>query len=230
MIQLLKVTKYIPLFLLVLLSCKLNKTPDLIEEGIITYDITYFQTEKENPLISLLPTQMTITFKGDKAVSVFEGWMGIFSSCLITDISEGENKTLIKLSDKKYYSVSAIDEPFIGEKIDSIYIKNLEETKDIAGYKCKKSTVKIYNPENSSFDIYYTDELNLKYPNINSPFKDIQGVLMEFQMEINSIEMKLTFNNLNTDKIHDSVFNVPEGYHNISRTEMEEILESVSFN
>lgn len=226
----LKITKYIPLFLLILFSCKLNDTPELIEEGIITYDITYFQTEKENPLISLLPAQMTITFKDDKAVSVFEGWMGIFSSSLITDISKGENKTLIKLSDKKYYSVSAINEPFIGEKTDSISIQDIDETKDIAGYKCKKSMVNIYNPENYSFDIYYTDELKLKYPNINSPFKDIQGVLMEFQMEINNIEMKLTFNNINTDKIHDSVFNIPEGYHNISKAEMEEILESVSFN
>lgn len=214
-------------------SCNLEKTPDIIEEGIIIYDIEYFETEKENPLISLLPTQMTITFKDDKAVSVFEGWMGIFSSCLITDISEGENKTLIKLSNEKYYYVSDINEPLIGEIVDSIHIEKLNEEKEIAGYMCKKSHVSFIDTAkntNTSFDIYYTNQINLKYPNINSPFKDIDGILMEFQMEVNNVEMKLTFNNLKIEKVPDSVFNVPNDYDFVTKIEMEEILKKVSFD
>lgn len=230
MILPLKYVRYLPFIFILLLSCQFNSSPEIINEGIITYDISYFQTEKENPLISLLPTQMTITFKDDKAISVFEGWMGIFSSCLITDVSEGENTTLMKLSDKKYYYISSINEPFIGKENDSISIRNSDEFKEIGGYKCYKSEVEVSNSENNTFDIYYTEELKLKYPNINSPFKDLQGVLMEFQMEINSIEMKLTFNNINTNKVPDSVFSIPAGYNLISRTEMEKILSEISFD
>jgi hypothetical protein len=228
-----KYGSFLPLFFILLLACKMEMTNDIIDEGIITYDIIYFETEQENPLISLLPTDMTITFKDDKAISVFEGWMGIFSSCLITDIGEEENMTLIKLSDKKYYYVSDINEPVIGNEYDSIIVKNFTDTKNIAGFDCQKSNVSIIDSsssKNSSFDIFYTNEIKLKYPNINSPFKNIDGILMEFQMEINNIEMKLVFNNIKQEKIPDSAFNVPEGYNNIDRDKMKEILNSVSFD
>ena len=47
-------------------------------EGIIHYELTYLEREDENPLISLLPTEMEIKFKDDFLHQQVDGWMGLF--------------------------------------------------------------------------------------------------------------------------------------------------------
>jgi len=72
--------KFLGLFIFILFSffgCKsvFHSKPS---EGIIHYELQYLESEDENPIISLLPTEMDIEFKDNFSHQKVEGWMGIF--------------------------------------------------------------------------------------------------------------------------------------------------------
>ena len=82
---------FVFIFLLIVsLSCNMSGFSGKIDEGTIEYDIVYLQDEKDNPLISLLPTTMSLKFKDELSIQKIEGWMGIFQMAGIAD--RGNNK------------------------------------------------------------------------------------------------------------------------------------------
>jgi len=64
--------------LVIFYGCKSDSFSCKLSEGTIEYEMKYLQSEKENPLISLLPTTMTLKIKDDKSIQKVEGWMGVF--------------------------------------------------------------------------------------------------------------------------------------------------------
>ena len=60
------------------ISCGNILSGEKIDEGKIVYKIEYLDDENDNPLISLLPKEMTIMFKDDNTVSRINGFFGTF--------------------------------------------------------------------------------------------------------------------------------------------------------
>ena len=215
------------LFWMLLYSCTIKDKKNSYDEGIITYDIDYFQDERENPIISLLPNSMTIKFKDDKALSELKGWMGIFTSSIITDLQENQNITLFKFSDKKYYCKTGLNESFYGDSEQEYTIKYVDDVKEIGGFLCKKAIITFADSLINPVSVYYTDILKLKHPDINSPYKELHGILMEFQINIMDIQMLLTFNNIKKKDISDTEFSIPTDFDEVSREDIENIFKSV---
>ena len=61
-----------------------------------------------------------------------------------------------------------------------IEIKTTGKTSVICGYHCKNAQVTFACNRNKVYDIWFTDEINVKDPNAGTPYKDIEGVLMDF--------------------------------------------------
>ena len=210
---------------MVINGCDMDTRKKKIKEGYVDYNITYLVDARENPLVNLLPNNMTVKFKNHKSVSKIEGWMGFFSSCYISNRKKGTNLTLFKILDKKYYYQGNIDEPPYGFRdYSDIKIKFTDETKLINGYLCKKAIATFPETGYPGFDIYYTNQIDIVDPNWNNQFKEIDGVLMEFQIEMNDIGMLLQVNEIKQKEIPDSEFDIPPDYVRVSREKMEEIL------
>ncbi len=201
-----------------------SKGPD---EGSIVFDITYLDDERENPLISLLPTQMTLKFKNNNTISFIEGFFGVFKLSYITNNEMGKNFTLLRLMDKKYIYESDTTGPLFGyEKMKNIEVRKSTKKKIIAGYECFEGEMKCPQISDSVIKFYYTYGIDIENPNVCNPFKKIDGVLLEFQVNLNNINMRFVAKNVKIEEVSESEFEIPKGYKTITIQEMQKIMES----
>lgn len=224
-----RISGFVAILLLVFtLSCDIAGFSGKLDEGNIEYDILYLQDEKDNPLISLLPTTMTFKFKDEKSIQKIEGWMGIFQMAGIADRENDKRTAILKIMNEKYYYQTTMNgSPFGFDEMPGIQIKPSDSTKTIAGYLCKRSDVFIGDSLKPVFSIYYTNEIELSNPNCNNPFNMIDGVLLEFQMSFQKIPMKLTAKKVTKEEINDDEFEIPEGFAKVPKEKMQEVISNL---
>lgn len=208
-------------------ACKLKIGEKAISEGTMKYSITYLDDESKNPIISLMPSHLKMSFKNSSVLMEVEGWMGVFKTSFIKNDKSKEAITLLKMLNKKYCYRSYGSKGYLGfDANGEMLIEFDEEVKSILNYSCKHAKVTI--PEkNLTYDIYYTEEIGIDNPNEFTPYEQIPGVLMEFQIEINGIPMYLIASEVNEIEVPDAVFDVPEEFEDVPREELEKIFSSL---
>jgi hypothetical protein len=214
-------------FAVIGISCNDIFSGGRINEGSIVYEITYLDDEQDNPLIALLPKTMTTKFKDNNTLSTIEGFFGTFKLIYLSNYNDGLNYSILRILDKKYvYQFDTSQVPAGYNDMNNIKIEKTDEKVEIAGFKC--NTVKAVCPEISTepLIIYYTEQIKILSPNSNNPFKEIQGVLMGFQVKIAGINMKFLAKEVIKEEIDDKEFVTPDGYNQVSKNELEEILKS----
>jgi len=162
---------------------------------------------------------MIMTIKGNKARSEMVMSMGKTVS-----ISDGDNKTAITLMDMmgQKLAIQSNYEEIMKEMADSpeAKVEVTSETKEIAGYTCKKAVVTIPEEE-MEIIVYYTEELGTSALNFDNPqFKDINGVMLEFEMPNESFSMHFTAISVEKKNVDDSEFTIPEGYQIKTKEEL----------
>ncbi len=208
---------------LILLSCNSEVSGKKIKQGKIEYKITYLDDVRQKPLIALLPHKMVTVFKNSSTYSVVEGFL--FKLVYITDHANGQNITLFQVLDKKYmYFADTAQTPFGYQVANDIEIIRTNKEKTIAGYKCKHAYA-VFPDNKDTLEIYYTDELGIKDPNCNNPYKKIKGVLMEFTVNMLDINMNFKAEKVKKKKVDTNLFKAPEGFKLISKQEMEDIFD-----
>ena len=186
--------------------------------GIIVYNITY--DENTDPqMLAMMPKTLKMKIKGEMSrTEISMGGMGT-----TTVIFNGEDKSGITLMDfmgQKYAIKMTADE--IDAEIAKLPETNVtiaDETKEIAGYTCKKAILKM---EGKEHNVYFTEELGDGKINFNNPiFKDIKGVMLEYSYEENGITMNLSAVKVEKKKISDKEFEMPEGFQVVTKSELE---------
>jgi GLPGLI family protein len=208
-------------------SCQIKKDDKAISQGTMKYSITYLEDEGSNPIISLMPSHLKMSFKNSSVLMEVEGWMGVFKTSFIKNGESNEAITLLKMLNKKYCYRSEGAEGYYGfSAYGNAEITFDGEIKDILNYSCKHAKVSL--PEKDlSFDVFYTEEISIENPNEFTPYDKIPGVLMEFQIEINGISMCLNASEVLETEISDEVFQVPHDFEDVPREELEKIFSSL---
>jgi len=114
------------------------------------------------------------------------------------------------------------------EEGPDINVEVTGETKEIAGYVCQKAIVKVAE-EGSSDEteviVFFTDELGTGMLNYNNPFyKDISGVMLEYAVIEEEIEMMFSAISVEKKKISDDEFEIPKDYKVLSQSEIENMM------
>ena len=214
---------------LIMISCSKKTDVKKISEGEIEYNIEYLDNEQQNPLIMLLPKKMTTSFANNSSYTLIEGFLGTFKLIYITNNNAQKNSTLFQMMDKKYYCQTEINYPSFGyQEMENPVIKYLNSEKIIAGYNCKKAIASFPKSNLKDIEIYYTDEIELKNPNRNNPFFQIKGVLMQFTVNLLGINMRIETQRISGKKIKPELFEIPNGFTNVSIEEMSEIVNVYS--
>jgi hypothetical protein len=218
------------LFLL-LYSCSGNSNPKKISQGEIEYHIDFLDSEKDKPVIMLLPKSMTTYFQDHSTRTTIEGLLGTFRLNYIMNYGEQQNYTMLQIMDKKYVYESSVNQPAFGyQNMDNLQIDFTDKQKTIAGYKCRHAIVTFPTNGTDTIELYYTNEIDLKSPNQSNPFKEIDGVLLEFSVKIMGIKMKMNAKRITQKKLKPDTFDLPAGYVKIEETEMEKILNDFNIS
>lgn len=221
--------RYIYFFLIFafFISCDSTENSTDVHEGIITYDITYLQNELENIETNILPKKMILKFNDNYSLTQINGFMGLFGISLISDFENSKDITMVKFFDNKYVHYCDKNEQsslFDYMKVEKIRNKN-DSTKNYSGYEAK--TARVYEEDKPPYTIFYTDEFGVSNPNRNNPFREVDGVLLEFQLQLLQLRMNLVAQQIEHKEIPDEAFEVSDEYTNISRESMILILNKM---
>ena len=180
-------------------------------EGVVTYSISFEGSGLPPEALAMFKGSETITYiKSDKCRVDMN--MPTQSSSFIMD---NKNKNIVSLMDimgKKFLiKMDASDIKKEQETTPETAIKYTDETKTIAGYKCKKAVVTIKNGEGKVMDVYYTEEIPTN--DIKPVYKGLKGFPLEYSVNQGGMEMKFTAKNVSKVSVADSKFEIPtEGY------------------
>lgn len=207
-----------------LFSCNRKAGP---KEGELIYQIKYLQSDRENSLIALLPKTITIKFKNDNTAAYIEGFWGTFQLRFISNINTKKSYTVLRILDKKYISENHIDSVSTGyNPLKNLKIKETGDTVNIAGFLSHELKISYNTLPDSAISFYYTNELDIDSPNSNTPFKDIEGVLTKFQIQIAGIDMLFELIDYKKIAVNDKEFMPPKNYNKISKDEFNNLLKN----
>jgi hypothetical protein len=216
------------LFLFILLnSCTTSYFSEKMDQGDVTFDIAYTNNSGRSFPIQLLPKTIDMKFNNNFASYTLEDRVGLFSISNIIDLLKHENITLIKVFDKKYvYRGGRNDSPLFFKNNTTYDVKLLSDTQRLAGVLCK--TANMVNPETKlSFNILYSSSIKVGDLNENTPYGKINGLLLQFGIQMKNLDMKLTAKKVEQKEIKDQEFSIPEGYKHISKSQMEDIINTL---
>jgi hypothetical protein len=215
------------LLLILIEGCSSSGLKDKIETGIVEFDISYTNNSGRNFPVQLLPKTIEMKFNNNFASYTIEDRVGLFSICNILDLNDHLSHTLIKVFDKKYvYHGPPKETPIFFKNKNPYIVKYLSDTMRVAGVLCKKAN--ITDTETSkTFEILYTSSFNIQDINNNTPYEKIKGVLLQFDIQMKNLGMKLTAKKVEQQDIKDQDFRIPKGYKLITKKQMEEIINTL---
>ena len=213
--------------IIILLSCN-RKADTGLSEGRINFEITYVQDKAGKYSTTMMPQRMNMEYKNHFSRNSIEGGLGFFNLVNIADLRNFRNTTYLKFIDKKYiFEGKKKEPPCCFEKLQGMQLEFTGKTTEIAGFPCKHALASFPGDGIESFDIWYTEEIPLNHPNGNSPFRDIPGVMLEFNTFLGNITMHVKATNYEAVGIQDSEFQSPKKYRPVTKAEMEKIINAL---
>jgi len=195
-----------------------------IDSGRIDYKITYLNDNLDKRMLDILPKHMKLVFNQKEAINNIEGFLGFYKLEALTNFHTRKCSTILKVIDKNYLYKGKHEEMMCCfNSMDEMIITETEETKSIAGLNCHKAI--IYLPTSqTTFDIYYTGEINLRHPNSTNPYHKINGVLMEFELNLLHLHMRFSAEKFQPVAEIPDEYPLPKTTRTIDRDQMTEIL------
>jgi len=185
-------------------SCR---KPNEKEEGEILYTISYLDNKIQSVPSQTLPKELVVKFKNGYYLSNISGMFGYFTITNIINHRNSSNLTYLQVLDKKYYYQGKMNELSPGfSKMPEMTIEYGNEVKNICGYECKPAIISFPSSDMKSFTVYYTNEIPIKNPNSSNPYINIDGVLLEFHLNLSKVEMKLTAKSVSFKQISSKEF------------------------
>jgi len=199
-----------------------KKTPF---EGVIKYSISFEGSGLPQEAMAMLNgAEATTYIKGEQRRMDMN--MAIQSTTAITDVKNKGIITLMDIMGQKYMiRLTEADLKKEQESAPAVDIKYLDETKDIAGYKCKKAAVTLKSKEGKEevVNVYYTDDIPAS--EIKAPYKGLKGFPMEYQMTMAGIKMSFSTKSVSAEMVADSKFEIPkEGYKEVTIEELQKTM------
>jgi len=197
----------------------------MLSEGVIEYDASVLNTD--NPMASYAPSKMTFKFKDSKCRGEISAGMGMLNTVLITDPDDKTLTQLVRVVTQKYahvYDYNAVQKE--NSAVPEYTLKLSDETKMIAGYKCKRALFDFKDSKYPDYDVYYTNDIEITAPNWASPFYEINGVLMEYQVSRYGMDLRFTAKSVNHSKVESTQFEISDDYKIVTAEYLDDLFKS----
>ncbi|MFI5205077.1 MAG: hypothetical protein ACHQF2_11330 [Flavobacteriales bacterium] len=191
-------------------------------EGVLEYEVTYPYFNGADIILRMLPSKMTMKFKDGKfRTTVTKGSrirMDFISDCnkktMISAFQFGSKKIVVNLNEKEIKAM-------LKEFPKVVYI-DIPETDTLAGFMCKKKAAVFEDISYPDCELWYTNEVEIPNANWCYPFSDIDGVLLNYEVERYNMRMRLKAKRFLDESVDDSEFETPAGYKTVKLKDFEE--------
>lgn len=174
------------------------------------------------------PPQADPSFEGGTLTQYMKGHLSRvdidFKSVHYSYLINSREETVVTLIDNHgdKYLIRAGKDEYTKElnEYAQVQFKDGTETKQIAGYNCKKAIGKM--PDGQSFEVYYTTDLLPENKQYNRRFVNLKGIPLQFEIiNKNGSRMHVVATKVDLYAVPGSFFDTPKsGYKEISREEL----------
>ncbi len=198
-----------------------------ISQGEIEFEILYPYYQGTGLMASMLPDKMTMVFKdGVYKTEVARG--SIFKSAFIIDCNKKTVTNLFQFGTRKYYAVmnAKAVKKMLGSEPKPQYLDS-NDGDSLAGFLCRKTVAYYEELEQPDVAIYSTTDINIPNSNWWTPFHEIDGVLLEYEVERFNFRMRFSATKFTQREVEDSEFEIPSNYKKVSIEKIEKELKDV---
>ena len=182
-----------------------------LTEGTISYDIV-INTGSQKPQAAdfLDGATSTVYLKGTKSRTEMVSSLG--TQATIIDGSKNSITILKEYGEQKYLiQMTPADYKEINSKYENVSFTFSDDTKTIAGYKCKKAVGKL--SDGTSFVVWYTPDLIPENNEFQYANKSLPGLAMEYESSFGNLKVTYTVSKINFNPVTASKFDLPKsGY------------------
>lgn len=202
------ITALLFLTLLVSFTTNAQKTNNPFK-GVITYKITYPELNVNPAQQTSMPQTMKLYLDGNKARA--ELLMADMTQVLIMDSDAKTTVILLDIMDKKVaMKPNKQNKPLGKEPI----VEPANESKEIAGYVCKKANIHYGDEKSKSnpIEVYYSDEVGNNKIFYDNEYRNLTGIPLEFRYKMQGMNMLLTATSVEKGRVSNRQFEVPSEY------------------
>ena len=201
-----------------------------ISEGKLTYQVKFPKSENKSQLIGIMPEEVEMYFKNNNTAMNIKGFAGSFRISFITNHEENKYYSLVRIAlDKFKYVTDSTGTAFGYDMLKDMQLEYQTDTMTICGFLCHKAIAHC-KTINRDLELWYTNDIKIARPNINNAFKNLDGVLMKFQVLLSGIYMEFTAKGISEEIVPEDAFAIPENYKEIQKDELEAFLKSFDPN
>jgi hypothetical protein len=206
-------------------SCR-EKGGKHINQGEIHYNVDYMGAVGSVPK-EVLPKNLIVSFKDNKTLFEMISPFGNSGILNLANPEDGIFDTYFSLFTMKYFYAAEPGETFPGlESMKGMKIKKTSRTSILCGFNCKNAEVTF--PGNPKvYDIWYTDEIDVQGSNASTPYKEIDGVLMNFFFFLGPAELYFTAETVYQKEIPDATFQRRDKFQRISKEEIDKWIKKM---
>ncbi|MFA7381594.1 MAG: hypothetical protein WC150_14140 [Bacteroidia bacterium] len=179
-----------------------------LNEGVAYYSVTYPSLKPEmRKYLNVLPSTMVFTFRHHMFVSEV-----LTSGSYSRTIGDARSRDLTILAEMKGRKVMVRRSGYNYEELKpKVFVTLSNETKMIAGYRCKKADVITLDYENNTSNavIWYCDSIGSPSFSYEQHYPQIKGLMMEYTVKQGDIEMVYTVTKVEAKPVDKNVFVIP---------------------
>ncbi len=189
--------------------------------GKIEFKIDYELVQELESQRPSLATKMIVYTKNN--FSRKEEVTRIGSQVLINDIKSRSSYLLMQIADEKL--AIKVQDSTINNNLKE-KITYLNETKNIAGYECKKAIINTYDStkeEANTIVLFYTDEIIGVY---DLKFLNLIGTPLEYKVESKGMTITYTATSVSIAEQNRFLFEIPKDFNILSMSEFKRLMSN----
>lgn len=219
-----------------LASCGINGEKTKPKEGTLEYEVTYPYYDA-GIFGGILPDRMVMSFKDGKFMNTIAHKNGMFSYKVITSCKERNVRMLLSIGTNNYYiemDEKTADSLFHAQfAMPEIFLETGIDT--AAGFIGNRATAVFSELEDGpDMDLLYTNDIELNEPNWCTQFRDIDAVLLKYELEQYGMRLRVQADKFSTESVDDEIFEIGTRFEEVSiqrmMKELTEIFELLQSN
>jgi hypothetical protein len=216
----------VSLSLVFIIGCKRSEKPSgVVDADFIKYQVNYLESMAGDIPTRMLPDIMEAYYTKRFIKTSISGFFGQFSLVQVADLRQNRVTTMLNFfGNKVFYTGEKGELPAGIAAINDPIVNITEDTATICGMISRRATVE---SDGSTFDLFFIEEINIKSPNITTPYHFIDHVLSDFRVQLSILKMHLTMSDHEKTTVDSIVFEIPEDYKEVSRKTMETIINNL---
>ena len=188
-----------------------------VKEGVIEYALTFPDYDPNGLMAGMLPEKTSLYFNKEEQMLDLSAGMGVFHTSMMVHTPKHALDYHMSVMGKKLVSeLHPGDLGLFNKESQAFTILYTDVTDTIAGYPCKKAVAVFNGIDQPEVDLWYTTDIQIDSPNWYSPYSEIPGVLLQYEMVQYGMRMRLTATSITPGPVAPDKFLAKPGFDKVA--------------